>query len=186
VLLAACFVLAAVCAGSADGRQAKGPPDKSKIKPVVKPKADAVGVQTFDLVRADPEEVRMTITKVIPPRPGNQGLRLAVDARTKTLFARGTAKELEAVADIVAILDTPAGKPLPEGKGIRVVRLEHVKVNDVVSVLTGLGLQAPVALPKLNALILPEGDEAAKDVRTVVEKLDVKTPLTRTKPVKGR
>jgi hypothetical protein len=175
--VAASLVLAVVCSNPAAARQQKGqkgPADKSKQKPpVVKPAPATPRVQAFELVRADPEEVRLTVTKIWMTRGGVNALRLAVDGRTRTLFARGLPDHLDSLAAIVAVLDAPADKPLPESKGFRVIRLKNGKVNEVLQILNGLGSPTQaVALPKLNALIVPDGDASAKDIEVIIGKLD--------------
>jgi hypothetical protein len=155
---------------------------------------DTGDLRTFQLTFADPDEVKQiviqmgaTLTGRSSPRPTpgvpalSPTLRLAVDQRTRTLFVRGTEKELDAVADLVAVLDADPAKPAPEGKNARVIRLRYAKVPEVLQVLTGLNLQGQVVgLPRTNALLLT-GTDSEKEVRAVVEKLDVE-PKTTTKP----
>jgi hypothetical protein len=155
---------------------------------------DTGDLRTFQLTYADPEEVRGIVTQMgasLTARPGSKPtpgavttLRLAVDPRTKTLFVRGTEKELDAVADLVAILDADPSKPAAEGKSTRVIRLRHVQVGEVMQVLTGLNLQNQVIpLTRTKALLLT-GTDTEKEIRAVVEKLDVE-PRTSVKPPTG-
>jgi type II secretory pathway component GspD/PulD (secretin) len=189
--LAAAVALAALSARAPaqEKAPAKGPAAaaaKAPLKPGEVPGVNphALTVKSFELAHADPEEVRQTLTQMWvhvmaahgarpgPPGPA-QPPRLAVDARTRTLFVRGNEKELEAVSELVAVLDGDPAKP-GEGKNARVVRLHHAKVGEVLQVLTGLGLAGQVlALPKSNTLILPHNEAEAREVRAVVEKLDV-------------
>src|SRR5262249_32093480 len=137
------------------------------------------------LSNADPEEVRQTLMNVWPQVMAARGVRtnaaagktadphLAVSSRLRTLFVRGTEQQLETVQDLVKVLDSAPGESLRESKGLSVVRLQHVKVPEVLQVLNGLGFQGQVIpLPKLNALILPRAEDEAKEVRVVLESLD--------------
>jgi type II secretory pathway component GspD/PulD (secretin) len=174
--------------------------DRTTVKAPT-PKAgngDTGDLRTFQLTYADAEEVKQIVTQLganLAARPGSKPptppfppvsptLRLAVDQRTRTLFVRGTEKELDAVADLVGILDSDPAKPAPEGRNARVIRLRYAKVPEVTQVLTGLNLQGQViALPRTNALLLI-GTDSEKEVRTVIEKLDVESKATTKPPVK--
>ncbi len=154
-------------------------------------------LRSFQLAYADPEEVRQIVSQMVPgmlakpgtrPIPGAPGvpstLRIAVDQRTRTLFARGTEKELDAVAEVVSLLDADPSKSAPEGKSSRIIRLRYAKVPEVQQVLTGLGLQNQVVyLPRTNAMLLV-GTEGEKEIRAVLEKLDVEPRTTSKPPVK--
>ena len=97
-------------------------------------------VKAIKLSNADPEEVRQTLMSVWPQVMAARGVRantaaartsdlhLAVSSRLRTLFVRGTEQQLEAVQDLVKVLDAAPGASLPESKGLSVVRLQHVKV----------------------------------------------------------
>jgi hypothetical protein len=187
-----------------EGRQAraKDPIDSkkpdTKVTPKAKPKAapEPVQLKAFELAHVDAEKMRQTLSTVWPSLMSLKGSttttapRLAANSRTKTLFVRGTAKELEAVEDLISILDTASGKPLPDGKWLRAIRLEHAKVPEVVTVLNGLGIQSRViALHELNTLLVGPAEEGSSDIRLVIEKLDVakkdekKTDKTTKKPI---
>jgi hypothetical protein len=193
ILVGTSLVLAVVWADPVTGRQGTasgGKDDKSKVKKVEKAPAakptppPSPQTQGFELVRADLEEVRQTLAKIYSSRGVAQAPRLAVDARTRTLFARAVPKDLEVIADIVAVLDNPADKALPEGKSARLVRLSHVKAPDVIQILNGLGLQAQtIVLPKMNALLLLGSESDTKETRVVIEKMDVEKAAT-VKPIK--
>jgi type II secretory pathway component GspD/PulD (secretin) len=182
VLVGASLALAVLWVGAAPGEQAKDPVAKGKA---VAGEGKGPHVKAFKLSHADPEEVRQTLTSVWPQlmtarriranaaagRPAE--LQLAVSSRLHTLFVRGTEQQLEAVQELVKVLDTAPGESVPESKDLAVVRLRHVKVPEVLQVLNGLGLQGQIIpLPKLNALILPREEEEAKEVRVVLESLD--------------
>jgi type II secretory pathway component GspD/PulD (secretin) len=190
-----CLLCATLVAGTACGArgQPSGKPEQktSPEKPAaIQAKDDnELQVKSFRLRHADPEEVRQILTQVWttaagakPPVGGRpalpvvaKGPRLAVDSRSHSLFVRGTDKEVKVVASLVAILDTEPGQPAPESKDLRVLRLQHAKVDQATQVLSALGLNAhTVALKKTNAIvIISPSDAHAAEIREVIEKLDV-------------
>jgi hypothetical protein len=199
-LLGASLVVAVVWAPLALGRQAKGPQDKNKAKaadkntkapdkskPKPPPPPPVLETKDFEVSRADLEEVRQTLETVFSGRATGQKPRLAANPRTKTLFARATAKDLETIGDIIAVLDNPPDKPLPEGSSGQLFRLQYARANEVASVVTRLGISTlPIVLPKMNALYLAGNDGSAKDIKVVIEKMDVPkaAPSKTTKPTK--
>jgi type II secretory pathway component GspD/PulD (secretin) len=192
IAVLAAVVLAAGLADSANGRQAKTkkPAEETKQAKVKPAPVETQQLKTFELAHADAEKVRATLTTVWSSLMGLAGRkvastpRLAANTRTRTLFVRGTEKELAAVADLISILDTPAGKALPDGKGLRAVRLQYAKVHEVMQVLSGLGMQnSVVALNELNTLLLPQNGDT-NDVRTIIEKLDVEKKSEKKQPIK--
>src|SRR5262249_1597505 len=67
--------------------------------------------------------------------PGAPTLRLAVDGRTGCLIARGTAAELRAVAEYLAVLDQADGKATTRLKRFRAFRLKYAGAQEVASIL---------------------------------------------------
>jgi type II secretory pathway component GspD/PulD (secretin) len=205
-LATALGVLTVLGADSASGQAGKAPPGGGKAPaadkaPAAKesPANAEVELKAIKLAHASPEEVRDTLSSVWPalvtarrlPNGGTAAkLSVAADARTKTLFVRGTDKQLGMVEQLVKILDTAPDQELPTGTGLTVVRLKHAKVDEVTQVLAGLGLQQQViALPRQNALILPQAERQAKDIRMVIENVDTegktkKTTQTKTSAAK--
>jgi type II secretory pathway component GspD/PulD (secretin) len=207
---AVAFLLSAALVGggaSVTRGQAKASqePKAGGEKPGVGAAKDENGLQvkTFRLRHADPEEVRQilaqvwtTMPQVKPPVGFKPGVptagaprvpRFAVDTRSRTLFVRGTDKEVAMAVSLVSILDTEPGQPIPESKDLRVLRLQHAKVDQATAVLTALGLQIhTVPLRKTNALvILSPSDANVAAIRDVIESLDVEgqrdVPLPRNK-----
>jgi hypothetical protein len=100
--------------------------------------------------------------------------RVVVNPRSHALFVRGTDKELELVEDLIKVLDIEPGQEIPSSSGYTIVRLKHAKIDDVLQVLNGLGLQGQVIpLTRMNALILPKAERQANDVRMVIENVDI-------------
>ena len=73
--------------------------------------------------------------------------RLAIDARTKALIARGTKETVEQVAKLVDALDS-SNDELPERigtlKNVRLIKFARRNLVDVQNVLTGLGIEVYV------------------------------------------
>jgi hypothetical protein len=59
--------------------------------------------------------------------------RFAVDARTRTFLARGPERELQIVTDLITVLNTAPGKPLPKVKSLHVFKLKHAMPEDVAA-----------------------------------------------------
>jgi hypothetical protein len=173
-LLVATLLL--VAAGPTSGQQPKAP-NKDKTDKTDKEKASNGGeVKVFDLAHADPEAVRQTLTTILETRRGTLPgplPRIATSPRTKALFVRGGDKEIEVVAELIRILDTAPGAPLPESKTMHIVRLKHAKAPEVFQVLTNLGLQTQVVpLTHINSLLVEKKGDS-KEILGVLEKLDV-------------
>lgn len=170
-------------AGAPTGRQENAP-----AKPAAKPTPPPVEVRTFDLSRAQPDTVRQAVTSCwnqymqLRGQPASpMAPRLAIDPRTQTLFARGTEKELEAIGELIGLLDAAPGKASSENKNLQVIHLKHAKPNEVLQILNGLGLQNQVmVLPGSNTLLLPRQAQSMDEVQAVIEKVDVE-PKQQTK-----
>ena len=196
------ILLAFLCAGPAWG-QGKPPIQKDKGKPPVGTKpaaaaAETTEVRVFKLNHADPKELQQMVATHWAALGGTRDPKggpakvptMVVNDRTRTLFARGSEKELALLDKILPELDEALGGK--EGKDGRVIRLKNARVPEVIQVLTGLGLQHTViGLPKANALFLTANDGQTKAVRVVVQTLDTpdtrkisKEPSGKDKPVK--
>ncbi len=98
------------------------------------------------------------------------------DLRTRSLIVRGTAKDQQLAADLVAILDTPEGKPLPKVKVIHAFRLENIDGTDLVAMLQMLDPNMSyrlIPVPKMKLLLATGTDEQMKELADAVKKLDV-------------
>jgi type II secretory pathway component GspD/PulD (secretin) len=111
----------------------------------------------------------------VNPAPGVVARALA-DPRTRSLIVRGTEKDQQLAADLVAVLDAPEGKPLPAVKALKAFRLQHIDANDLASMLQQLDPRmgyrlAPVGSMKL--LLATGTDEQMKELTDAVKKLDI-------------
>src|SRR5262245_18991264 len=103
--------------------------------------------------------------------------QVAVDKRTRSLVVRASEKNLQLAADLVAVLDLPKNKPLPEVKSLKVFPLKHADAEELMSTLQALGLEARmVALGEAKMLIVAGPEEAMKEVGDLVKDLDVPAP----------
>jgi hypothetical protein len=103
---------------------------------------------------------------------------VAVDHRTRSLIVRGTEKDLQIVADLVAVLDLEKGKtaalPLAKGRNLRAFNLRYADAKEIAKVLTNLNLNARMAFPPKSNLIIVIGSETEmKEIGEVVDALDV-------------
>jgi hypothetical protein len=108
---------------------------------------------------------------VAGPAPG---WHVTVDDRTRSLIVRGSRRDLRVAADLVAVLDTPPGKPLPKVSSLRAFKLRFARAPKLAEILEALELKArAVAMPKTNTLIVAGSDEVLKEVGDLVQELDV-------------
>jgi type II secretory pathway component GspD/PulD (secretin) len=102
------------------------------------------------------------------------------DPRTRSLIVRGTQKDQQLAADLVAVLDTPEDKTLPAVKAIRAFRLQHLDADDLVAMLhqldPNMGYRlAPIARMKL--LLATGSDAQMKELTDAVKKLDIPSDM---------
>jgi type II secretory pathway component GspD/PulD (secretin) len=117
-----------------------------------------------------------------PPSP----CYFAVDGRTRSLIVRGTEKDLQAVADFVAILDLPDDKAIPKLKNVHAFKLRFAKPSVVIEVLKTLNIDVLVAqIPKSTILLLNGPDSAIKDATEIIEALDAEVKEGATKGPQG-
>lgn len=111
---------------------------------------------------------------------------VAADARTRSLVVRGTEKELQIAADLVAVLEMPDDKPLPQFKSLRAFSLKHADADELADVLYQLEPEVQIAaLPEAKLLIVVGSEEAMKDLGDAIKELDVPTKES-PKPEKQR
>ena len=102
--------------------------------------------------------------------------RGVADLRTHSLIVRGTAKDQQLAADLVAILDTPDGKSLPAVKVLHAFRLENIDATDLVAMLQMLDPSMTYRLtpvPRMKLLLATGTDDQMKELADSVKKLDV-------------
>jgi type II secretory pathway component GspD/PulD (secretin) len=109
--------------------------------------------------------------------------RVAEDPRTKSLIVRGPEKVIDIAADLVAVLDLPADKPMPTVKNLRAYKLKHAKAEELNAVLTNLELDARIVpVDKGNILIVSGAEDVMKEIDGVVEALDIDVPEPKNAP----
>jgi beta-lactamase regulating signal transducer with metallopeptidase domain len=100
--------------------------------------------------------------------------RLAVDQRSRSLIVRGTAQDIQTVADLVALLDVPEGKSTAGVKGFRVFHLRYANAQDVAGILGALDIGAAVVpAPGARAVVVSGPEAALKEVAEVIDAVDV-------------
>ena len=109
--------------------------------------------------------------------------RLTADPRTKSLIIRGSEKDVDIAADLVAVLDLPADKSMPKVKNLRAYKLKHASAQDLNAVLSSLEMDARmVPIEKGNILIVAGTEDVMKDVDSVVEALDIEVQQSKEPP----
>jgi beta-lactamase regulating signal transducer with metallopeptidase domain len=100
--------------------------------------------------------------------------RIAVDRATNSLVMRGTERDLKLVADLITVLDGDAGTSVPRIATFTVIRLKHRSVDDVLPVLQELDVGVRIVNePRTNTLLVNGSEEAVKEVKELVNALDV-------------
>jgi hypothetical protein len=136
-------------------------------------------LKTFVVKNANLTEVQQFLTKYFTPAtptpkagttptPAKPTILVAAEPKSKTLFVRGPAAELEAAGKIIAQLDGS------DVKGpLNVIPLQDVSVDEAMKVLSSLDLAKSVSpLPQSRLLILPQDDPTADEVKTVLVRLE--------------
>jgi beta-lactamase regulating signal transducer with metallopeptidase domain len=102
------------------------------------------------------------------------GWRLTIDERTQSIIMRGSRRDLQRVADLIALLDQPGGKAIPKVKNLQAFKLKYAKAEKLAEILDQLDLDARVLpLTQSNRLIVTGSDAALKEVADLIEQLDV-------------
>jgi type II secretory pathway component GspD/PulD (secretin) len=114
----------------------------------------------------------------MPGGPGaagaEPGWRVTVDERTRSLIVRGTRHDLQVAADVVAVLDGAGGKAVPKVSNLHAFKLKYAQAPRLAQILDELGVKARVVpLHQTNILIVTGPAEAVKEVRDLVQELDV-------------
>jgi type II secretory pathway component GspD/PulD (secretin) len=100
--------------------------------------------------------------------------RLAVDKRTRSLIVRGTPQDLQTAADLIAVLDLPPGKPLPQVQNLRAFQLRHADAANLAKMLAALEINARIMpVPRSKMLIVSGPEAAMKEISEVITALDV-------------
>jgi hypothetical protein len=117
-------------------------------------------------VRA-PDDAPRAAPKPVTPRVG-------ADGRTGSVIVRGRPRHLRVAEEVVALLNTPADKPLPGMKTIHVFRLKHAEPASVVAILRELEISGN-AYPFRQLLFL-DRDADVKTIARLIKELDVPAP----------
>jgi len=99
---------------------------------------------------------------------------MAASPCTHSLIIRGTDRDLQIAADLVAVLDLEKDKPVPKVESLRAFNLRHARAKDIADVLRNLNLNAAFAFPPKSNLVIVIGSEAEmKEIGEVIDALDV-------------
>jgi len=103
--------------------------------------------------------------------------QVTVDNRTRSLIVRATEKNLQLATDLVAVLDLPKDKPLPQVKSLKAFQLKHADAEELLGVLQNLETDARMtALGEAKMLIVAGPDASMMEIADLVKELDVPTP----------
>jgi hypothetical protein len=113
---------------------------------------------------------------IAPAQPPAPICRAMADPRTRSLIVHGKEKERQFAADLVAILDTPEEKAIPEVKSLKAFRLKHLDVNDFVGILQTLDAHpGPRVVPvgRMKILLAVGSEEQYKELAEAIKELDI-------------
>jgi type II secretory pathway component GspD/PulD (secretin) len=103
-----------------------------------------------------------------------QSWRLAMEGKTRSLIVRGSEKNLQTAADLVAVLDLPKDKPIPRVKSLRAFRLRHAEASALAEELKKLEMNVRiVGDAESNTLVVAGPEAEMKEIADVIEQLDV-------------
>ncbi len=152
----------------------KDEPKKDEFKKDEPKKVEPSVVKAFEFKTINPGEVQQLVTKYVAAQTGPKGgtvrppVLIAVDPKTKTLFVRGAAADVETAGKIIAQLDGGAA----DGP-LQVVHLQNATVDEVMRVLGSLDLAAAVhPCPASHSLVIAQGASNTDQIKTVIEKLE--------------
>jgi hypothetical protein len=106
--------------------------------------------------------------------------RLVIDGRTRSLVVRATEPDLQVAADLVAVLDRPADKPVPKVKTLHAFKLRFASGGELAGVLHRLEFKARLVAfpgeqedPRSTMIVVRASEDVIKEIGTVIEQLDV-------------
>jgi hypothetical protein len=168
---ALCATLCATAAGQPPTGDAKDQPSKKDdAKKDEAKRSSGTVVKAFELKSTNASEIQQFLVKYFAAPDGGEksGPLVAADGKTRTVFVRGSAADVDTAGKIVAQLDGgSADGPL------QVIRLQSAAVDDVVRVLTALELGSRVyPLQLAGALVIPRNETNTDQIKAVIEKMD--------------
>jgi hypothetical protein len=110
--------------------------------------------------------------------------RFVTDPRGKNLIARGPARDLQIVSDLVEVFNNSDPTRIAKAKGFHVFKIEYANPEDVALAVTQLHIGAKVAPiigsgrsseEKLKLVIARGTDEQIREIQRIVDAMDVRT-----------
>jgi hypothetical protein len=100
--------------------------------------------------------------------------RMVTDERTHSVIFRGTANDLQTVAEIVALAELKSDQPLPALQRLGAFRLQHANAADLVEKLAQLEISVRLCAFDDSNIIATLGSEAArKEIGDLIKALDI-------------
>lgn len=116
----------------------------------------------------------MGFPMIAPSPPEPPQLRVLTDIRAGAVIVRGREEDIQIAAEIISVLESPAGKPLPKTKFIEAISLTHAQASDMASLADGLDLPIrTVGLTDLKMVIGFGPDDMLRKWGRMVRDLDV-------------
>jgi len=107
--------------------------------------------------------------------PAEPTYRVVAAPHSRSLLFRGTERDLQIVADVVTVLNTPADKSLPKLKSLRAYRLRFADPGELAQTFHQLELEANVQAgpPESKLLFVVGPEELLPEIEEAVKALDV-------------
>jgi len=122
-------------------------------------------VRAFPIAKADANQLASTLQRLYDatrPTGGTSGVAISVDERSNTILVSAAKADMDAIADLIAKLDTPTVTDVTE---IRIFTLQHADAAQLATILTD-------ALTSKPAPMTGESPNRAKLLRLIAEAPD--------------
>lgn len=142
------------------------------------------GIEKFSLTYARTTDVMGALRLVAG------GAKLEADGRTNSIIACGSAEELRAIGDVLAMLDVPVKLPpeavaaekaaepqLPAPESLEIVRLQHAPAQAVADLLALVVPGGNMRVDsRTNALVMVVDDASRERAMKIISEVDVAEP----------
>lgn len=168
------IALAWIVALSLTTTAARADDDEAPATPV---KLEPLHLKIFALKHRNPEEIKVLLSQIPttePVAPAN-ALRVGSEPQKKSLFLRGSEKDIKRAETLLKAIDVPDEKIVKgDIEGLMLLPLKHAKPSVVSSVLSQLGVTGvrTLQLGKVSAFVFLSKDDNTKQFCEVVEALE--------------
>lgn len=156
---------------------------KDMGKEPAKKEAGPKQLKAFRLQLCDPDEVAVVLNTLLEPddlsdlnpaQPPAARWHVSPDPRSGVVFVRGRPEDVQLSAEIISVLESPLGKPLPKTEKIQAFKLSHANPEEITNLTDNLGIPVRLISLDLPRLVIAAGPpEALADWAAMVKEVDV-------------